>query len=275
MNEKEFQRTCPQCNQIILYKTRSSYYMANKRNSNCESCRKNNLQKERNPFFGKSHSKESKDKIAYFNSEVRILSDEFLERAKSNLAKVTNKRSSYDIWLEKFGKEIADQKLQSFKNKQSKNQSGTNNPMYGKPAPQGSGNGWSGWYKGWYFRSLRELSFMINTIEKQSLQWRTPDKTFKISYKDYKGETRTYFPDFIIENTKVVEVKPERLHNTPKVLSKRLAAEEFCQKLSMTYEMIDPVLLSNEEIKDLYITGQIKFLDKYDEKFKKRFMKDA
>ena len=37
---------------------------------------------------------------------------------------------------------------------------GKNNPMYGKPSPQGSGNGWSGWYKGIYFRSLLYSSFM-------------------------------------------------------------------------------------------------------------------
>ena len=42
----------------------------------------------------------------------------------------------------------------------------------------------------------------------------------------------------------------------------------------MTYELVDPVLLPNEEIKNLYITGQIKFLDKYDKKFRERFLKD-
>jgi len=36
---------------------------------------------------------------------------------------------------------------------------------------------------------------------------------------------------------------------------------------------IDPPLLSNEEIKQLYIDGQIKFLKKYDEKFKERYLK--
>lgn len=249
--------------------------MANKKNSSCESCRKKNLQKSHNPFFGKEHSTETKNKISSFNSKVRVLSNEFLEKAKTNLSKVKNKRPLYDIWLEKYGKEIADQKLQAFKVKQSVNKSEANNPMYGKPAPQGSGNGWSGWYKNWYFRSLRELSFMINFIEKRNLQWCAPDKTYKILYKDYKGETRTYFPDFILEKIKIIEVKPERLHNTPKVIAKRLAAEEFCKKLSMTYELVDPVLLSDEEIKKLYIAGQIKFLDKYDKKFREMFMKNA
>jgi len=47
--------------------------------------------------------------------------------------------------------------------------------MYGKPAPIGSGNGWSGWYKGWYFRSLLELSFMINVIERFKMSWQNAE----------------------------------------------------------------------------------------------------
>lgn len=39
--------------------------------------------------------------------------------------------------------------------------------------------------------------------------------------------------------------------------------------------MIDPEILSNEEIKNLYLTKQIKFLDRYDNKFKERFVNNA
>lgn len=54
-----------------------------------------------------------------------------------------------------------------------------------------------------------------------------------------------------------------------------MAAEIHCKKISMTYEIIDLVLLSSEEIKNMYITNQIKFLDIYDKKFRERFLKDA
>jgi hypothetical protein len=36
--------------------------------------------------------------------------------------------------------------------------------MYGKPSPNGSGNGW-------YFISLHELSYMVNVIERFKLKW--------------------------------------------------------------------------------------------------------
>jgi hypothetical protein len=143
--------------------------------------------------------------------------------------------------------------------------------MFGKPSPQGSGNGWSGWYKNWFFRSLRELSYMIKVLEEQQLNWKTPDKSFKILYIDYAGKNRTYFPDFIIDN-RVIEIKPLKLHNTPKILAKKKAAEDFCKSQNMTYELIDPIMLSKEEIKSLYISGQIKFLDKYDTKFRERYL---
>jgi hypothetical protein len=64
---------------------------------------------------------------------------------------------------ELYGKE----KANKMKNNLSILNSGSKNKMYGKPSPQGSGNGWSGWYKGWYFRSLIELSYMVNVIEKK------------------------------------------------------------------------------------------------------------
>ena len=42
--------------------------------------------------------------------------------------------------------------------------SGEQNPMFGKQTPTGAGNGWSGWYKDWYFRSLGELSYVVNVL---------------------------------------------------------------------------------------------------------------
>lgn len=53
----------------------------------------------------------------------------------------------------------------------------------------------------------------------------------------------------------------------------RKAAEEFCTNQNMIYEIIDPPMLSDEEIKLLYVNGQIKFLDRYDEKFRERYLK--
>ena len=113
---------------------------------------------------------------------------------------------------------------------------------------------------------------MIGVLEAQGLNWKTPDKSFKIPYTDYLGQLRTYFPDFMVGNNRLVEIKPAKLHDTPKVMAKRVAAEKFCLEQNMTYELIDPTLLSEAEIRDLYASGQIKFLARYDEKFKEKYL---
>ncbi len=271
MIKEKFYRNCPTCSKEIEHTNKSNCLAAIRLQSNCRSCQAKKKIGNKNPFFGKHHNEESRKKISRFNLEDRIWTEDFKNTARCNLSKITNNKSLHSIWVEKFGKDIADQKLIDLKKKHSNNNSGKNNPMFGKPSPQGSGNGWSGWYNEWYFRSIRELSFMINFIEKNNLLWKTPDKEFKIPYTDYNGKDRFYFPDFIIGN-KVIEIKPLKLQNSPQVLAKKNAAELFCKSLNMLYEIIDPELLSDHEIGELYFSKKIKFLPKYDEKFKERYL---
>jgi NUMOD3 motif len=147
--------------------------------------------------------------------------------------------------------------------------SGENNPMYGKPSPQGSGNGWSGWYKGWYFRSLKELSYMINVIERFNLQWEVGEKKkFKINYNDFYGNKRTYYPDFLIEGKYLVEIKPKILWNSYNVKRKKEAAINFCKEHNFTYKLTEcPKLISYNEIKQLIKEKKLIFIKRYQEKF--------
>lgn len=117
-----------------------------------------------NPFFGKKHTEESKRKI----TENKDFSSYKTQEFRDKISKISSGENNsmygkrvYDVWLEKYGKEIADQKKQSWKKSISNNTKGIKSHRYGKPAPKKSGNGWSGWYKEMFFRSLIELSFMI------------------------------------------------------------------------------------------------------------------
>lgn len=162
------------------------------------------------------------------------------------------------------------EKSNLIKEKISNNSSGKNNPMYGKPAPLGSGNGWSGWYRGWYFRSLRELSFMINVIERFNFQWECGEaKKYQIKYIDFSGEEKNYFPDFILNEKIMVEIKPKKIWNTDVVQRKKEAASVFCKKMGLRYKLSDPIkLLEYNDIKTLLMEGKIQFIDRYKEKFK-------
>ncbi len=210
---------------------------------------------EKNSFYGKKHSQETKDII----------------REKTDTKGEKNGmygKSVYDIWTEKFGIEEADSRMNIMKSKQSIKSSGENNPMYGKPSPQGSGNGWSGWYKNWFFRSLRELSYMINEIEVKKLQWENGEqKKYRISYIDWDGKKRNYFPDFIIEGKYIIECKPEKLHNSPNVLLKKEAAEVFCDIHNLEYKLIDVEKINFEELQKLHKEKIIFFTEKYEKKF--------
>jgi len=153
---------------------------------------------------------------------------------------------------------------------------GKNNPMYGKPPVQGSGWGWSGWYKDWHFRSFLELSYMISILEKENLMWKSAEtQEFAIPYINYDGTERTYFPDFLVQGTRLIEIKPKRLHGSVTVLLKKEAAITFCEQKGWTYELVEPEKLTEEEILNLYKNKDIKFSSQYEKKFKEKYGSQA
>jgi hypothetical protein len=277
----EFKKKCPKCECELLFKNEVSFKTSIKKNSVCRKCAasgENNAMfgkiGELNPFFGKKHSKETLEK----QSKIKLgktHSQESLDKMKGLSSGDKNGmfgKSFYEIWVEKYGVDIANEKLNDFKNNQSENVSGENNPMFGKPSPTGSGNGWSGWYKGWYFRSLRELTYMVKVIERFNLKWDSGESNqHKIEYIDYKGANRNYFPDFILEGKYVIECKPKKLWNSDNVVRKTEAALKYCEINGLVYKKRDIGVLSNLEIKYLYENSDIKFLDRYEEKYLKLF----
>jgi len=299
MNDSSlWKRMCPECKKEIQYKTYMSWYSSCKRNKLCGSCthkkghakpwteerrlecsRRNSG--EGNPFYGKHHSEESKTKYVNSRKKSYNVSKYKTQEFKEKQSKINSGKNNffygkslYDIFIKKYGKEIADKKWENRKKQISIKNGGKNNPMYGKPSPQGSGNGWSGWYNGWFFRSLRELSYMINVIERFNMKWQTMEKKrFSIPYIDWEGTNRNYFPDFLIEDKYVVEIKPKKLWNSPSILAKRKSAELWCIDNGYKYKIVEPKILTESKILNLHKNGKIKFLEKYEMKFKEKYLK--
>jgi hypothetical protein len=280
----EFKKKCPKCECELLFKNEISLKASIKKNSVCRKCAasgENNGMFGKigslNPFFGKTHTKETLEK----QSKVKLgktHSQETLDKMKGLSVGDKNGmfgKTFYEVWVEKYGIEIANEKMISFKQKLSKNVSGKNNPMYGKPSPTGSGNGWSGWYKGWYFRSFRELTYMVKIIERFNLSWESGESNkYKISYVDYKGSNRNYFPDFIINNKYIIESKPKKLWNSDNVIRKKESAIRFAKKNNLIYKMVDIGKLTDNEIKKLYDLGKIKFIDRYEKLYKTKISRN-
>lgn len=191
-------------------------------------------------------------------------------RAKRNGWKRLNwkRRHFSEVWKRNLPEEVANAMIKDSKGRQSVASSGSNNPMFGKPSPQGAGNGWKGWYKDHYFRSLREVMFMIK-MDERGIEWKTGEsKDYTIPYL-VNGKPRTYRPDFVVGSV-LYEIKPIRLHKAPSVIAKKEAAELFCLNKGFEYQLID-IKIEKGPIKAAYDKGDIRF----DRDYEKRFLEYA
>jgi len=157
---------------------------------------------------------------------------------------------------------FANEMVKQFRELQSKHSSGENNPMFGKPAPKKSGSGISGWYKDIYFRSLLELSFIVNYLERFNMDWECGElNKFVIKY-EYDGKVRNYFPDFVINGKYIVECKPKSLWNTKLNQTKFKFAKEYCEKNNMIYKVINPIRIESTKLNHLIDVGLVKLTKK-------------
>lgn len=276
-----FTRKCPVCGRELVYSNVKHRNRADKKCTMCMSCKSKEVgarvevKQERserakkrtghkNSFYGKKHTQETKDKLRNMNKSYTQTPEFRKKSARIGKNNGMYGKSFYDVWKDKFGEKIAEEKYTKWLEVQSQNSSGENNPMYGKPSPSGSGGGWSGWYKGWYFRSLRELSYMVKVIEKEGLKWTSAEtKDLSIPYIDYNGNFRTYRADFLIDSKYLIEIKPEKLMNLPSNILKKKAAIDFCNSLGMIYKMVDVEILETLQIVQLFMDKQIVFTKKY------------
>ena len=287
---KKHTRTCPECGMEIEHKSKRSRDSSHKTGRPCQSCgAKKRLQKYglnsafaannvkgkmagvNNPFYGKTHTEETKEKIR--NKDKSFFSTpEYKQKVSANTKGEKNPmygKRVYDVWISKYGINKAEEMMKEYREKKRRLSSGSGNPMYGKPSPQGSGNGWSGWYKGVYFRSLKELSYMVS-LDQYGVSWKTAE-CVKIAYKGYDGADRTYSPDFLVDDKLLVEIKPERLMSSRIVKLKEAAADLYCEEKSLIYQLVDPPDMTTESIRELRLAGLVKFIDRYERLFIEKY----
>jgi len=277
---EDYFRKCPLCNNKITYNNKYTLKTATVKNTICKPCALLNHNKKmgeeqrlgirENGFKGKTHSDKTRSKI----SDARLgqkLTDEHRQKIKEGLARtIRPKREGglYGVWLGKYGKEVADLKIKEYKNKLSIKFSGENNPMFGKPSPKGSGNGWKGYYKGVYFRSLLELSFLVNYIGRFNMSFESGERAkWAVHYTTPIGKPGTYFADYIINNKYMVEIKPKKLINTPLIKAKTIAAIDFCNKNNLKYKIFEPLKLDKQTLLDLYNKKDLVFSEKLESKY--------
>lgn len=289
---KVYVRTCPKCLKKVEHLAKSRRNSAARKGSWCRSCSgvrngKANAGRTHsaatkamysrtrrgagNAFYGKRHSEESKRLMSQKLRGGRIHSEEQKRRYSEAFSGSKNPRwgkSLLMIWTEKYGREEALRRDKHWRERMSAGRRGSANPMYGKPAPHGAGNGWSGWYKGWYFRSLRELTYVIEVLEERGFEWCSAERVdLTISYRGGDGSTRSYRADFLVSNRTLVEIKPKELQSLDENLRKRRAAKRFCERKGYRFRVYDIEPLRFARLRRLVRTGLVTLTARYHRKF--------
>jgi len=158
---------------------------------------------ENNPMHGKTHSVESRQKMS------RAHGGKTLE--------------------ERWGEDRA----RKFKEALSKRMTGAGNHMFGKTSS--GGRSIKGTYKGHFFRSLLEYSFMRH-LEEQGHNLKDVDyETIRISVSD----VMTYKPDFFVPATQTLyEVKPAYAVSREENVNKFAAARNYCREKGWTFAVV-------------------------------------
>lgn len=242
---------CWSCQMKYIYQ-RTDYTM-NKRNNSNEN-KRSYIEK-----YGKEKAERTKEKISKTNKGINR-GGTWADAWKKEENRIEFCRSIE----ERFGKEKSDK----IKEKQSICSKGVNNHNYGKPSPQGSGNGWSGWYKNIFFRSIIELSYLYYMFENNIKFENAEQKKYAIEYINYKGDVHTYFPDYyLIKTEELIEVKPRNLLKTIENSAKFTAAKELYGDKFKVLTEEDIKILKFKELYSLYLAGNLRWMDKYKIKF--------
>jgi len=170
--------------------------------------------------------------------------------ANNNPFSIIGARKSFD---ERYGKEKSD----AIKEKISKESSGENNPMYGRPSPLSSGGGRKGYYRGTHFRSSLEMLFM-HKCWTDGITYKSAESLSFVVHYELNGAKRTYRPDFYLPDTDtVIEIKPSHLINNYEN-SKKIEAAQLKFKRFFVITEQDLPWIGKEEYQELIANGCIK-----------------
>jgi hypothetical protein len=264
---------CCSCHKIINtdYYSHKKYMLKKSKCSlyKCQSCIVSENTTARNKLnAGKTYEElYGPEKAKHFRQQLTNLNKQNPSRYQK--MNEFNKGRTGKSHIEVYGRERAEEIYKACregnKNKKITRKYGPDNPQFGKPASEFSGRGWKGHYKGVFFRSLMELSFIVNYLNANNIKWDSGEqKKHIIPYVSTDNRNRNYFPDFITE-TEIIEIKPSRLLSFGNNINKKEAAIEFAKQMNKQFKIYtekDFRLLSKIEVYDLEQTGDLVFTTK-------------
>lgn len=204
-------RKCPSCNNELTYKSKDTFNQANKKNSICKSC----------------------------STKKQYINDPLKNKGNKN---GRYGKSIKQISIDKYGPDIGFKKYEQWSQKLIDHgfKEGPLNPSFGKSPNINSGKSYKGWYKNIFFRSTLELAFIFKyENENNYLPFTADDLKYRLSYIDGNGKLRTYVPDFIDFESKIVfELKCSAFISNELNIIKSKAAEDYYSKIGFNYKLI-------------------------------------
>jgi hypothetical protein len=166
-----------------------------------------------------------------------------------------NKNNKGKTLEEIYGEE----KAYEIRQKLSKSNKGEKNPSFGKVRL--GGKSVKGYYKGKFFRSLLELSFMKH-LENSGLKLSEIEyECFRIPWINEEGSNRTYTIDFYVPSQNVVyEVKQSWALKTKEVELKRKFANDFFEKIGLQFVIVTENDFQKIKFEDALVDADIIFL---------------
>jgi hypothetical protein len=194
-----------------------------------------------NPFFGKKHSKKTRKRMSDNHADVTGNKNplvRWLEKDPKN-REIYSKRMK-EVWKDPKNYEtVCKRNLENVKQSML---NGNHNPY---------SNCECGWFESikfsnkFYYQSSYEkmfLEFCESSNKIKALQ----RLSFVIPYKDNSGKQRNYYPDFLVNQTNVIEIKPKSMLNYNHNKQKIAAGKKYCDKNGYEYK-----LLMEDELKNL------------------------
>ena len=177
---------------------------------------------ERNPFYGKKHSDESKKSISDNKERSRKISVKKSEWWSTRRGKTVE---------ELFGEETG-RRIRAIKSEQ---MMGEKSPLFGK-VHDNVGGKYRGYYKGKLFRSLFEYSFYKHLERRGTTIDLIQHEGIRIPYV-LRGKLRTYIPDFLV-GTDLFEIKGVDFQNGKMYEAKCLAARQYCATNGLSFSVL-------------------------------------
>jgi len=162
-------------------------------------------------------------------------------------------------------------KAREIRLKFSNNTKGEKNPAFGKVYQKG-GRSVKGYYKGRFFRSLLEYSF-IKHLENNGFSLNDiKQECFKVNY-ELNGVKRTYTIDFYIEKTKsVYEIKQSWVvkKNQSPDCEKWKAAKKFFESKDITFSVLTELDFKKVSFEDALLDADVVFIQSSLKSFTKK-----